>query len=45
MTWLTKEKRQWLSGRYVSVNWDVEELEKRKNEIVENDLLVMRMTM
>lgn len=45
LTWLTKEKRSWLSGRYVSVNWDVEELEKRKNEIVEKDLLVMRMTM
>lgn len=45
LTWLTKEKRQWLSGRYVSVNWDVEELEKRKNEIVGKDLLVMRMTM
>lgn len=43
LTWLTKEKRPWLSGRFVSANWDVEELEKRKDEIVDKDLLVFSM--
>ena len=44
LTWLTKERRDWLSGRYVSVNWDVEELEKKKSNILDNDLLKFRMT-
>ena len=44
LTWLTSEKRPWLSGRYLSVNWDVKELEAMKGEIVEKDKLVMRMT-
>lgn len=42
-TWLTRERREWLSGRYVSVNWDVVELEGMKERIVEQDLLKMRM--
>ena len=42
-TWLTKQRREWLSGRYVSVNWDVDELEGMKSKIVEGDLLKMRM--
>jgi len=43
--WLCKEQggRGWLSGRYVSVNWDVEELEEKKEEILERDLLKFRM--
>ncbi|KAK5691475.1 hypothetical protein LTR97_011468 [Elasticomyces elasticus] len=43
LTWLTKEKREWLSGRYLSVNWDVDELIAKKDEIVEGDKLVMKM--
>ncbi len=43
MVWLVKEKREWLSGRWVSVCWDVEEMEARKAEIVEKDLLKFRM--
>jgi hypothetical protein len=43
LTWLTKEKRVWLSGRYVSVTWDVKELEEQKEEIVAMDKLKMRM--
>jgi hypothetical protein len=43
LTWLTKEKRPWLSGRYVSVNWDTAELEGMKDEIFQQDKLVMRM--
>jgi hypothetical protein len=43
MTWLTAERRDWLSGRYVSVSWDVEDLEAMKDEIVSGDKLKMRM--
>ncbi|KAK4495142.1 hypothetical protein PRZ48_013469 [Zasmidium cellare] len=43
LTWLTKEKRPWLSGRYISSNWDVEELHAKKGQIVEKDLLTFRM--
>ena len=41
--WLTSQRRNWLAGRYVSCNWDMEELESRKNEIVKGDLLKVRM--
>lgn len=43
LTWLTNKKREWLSGRYISANWDVEELQKKKEDIVAKDLLVFRM--
>lgn len=43
LTWLTGERRDWLSGRYLSVAWDVEELEKMKDEIVQGDKLKFRM--
>ncbi|KAK4236963.1 hypothetical protein C8A03DRAFT_45123 [Achaetomium macrosporum] len=43
MVWLAKERREWLAGRYFSCNWDVKELEGRKDEIVENDLLKFRL--
>ena len=43
LTWLTKERRPWLSGRYLAVAWDVDELEKKKKEIVEKDLLKFKM--
>ncbi|KAL5380600.1 hypothetical protein DPSP01_007664 [Paraphaeosphaeria sporulosa] len=36
--------RAFLSGRYLSANWDVEELVKRKEEIVEQNLLKMDLT-
>lgn len=41
--WLTRERRTWLAGRYVSCNWDLEELEARKAEIERADLLKVRM--
>lgn len=41
--WLTKEKREWLSGRYVSANWDINELEKMQKEILDGDKLKFRM--
>lgn len=42
--WMTKEKGKysWLSGRFVSANWDVEEFEARKKEVVDGDLLKMK---
>lgn len=32
--WLATEKAEFLNGKYVSVNWDVEELMRRKEEIL-----------
>ncbi|TVY81599.1 Short chain dehydrogenase citE [Lachnellula suecica] len=43
LVWLVKEKREWLSGRYMSANWDVEELESKKDAIVNGDQLKMRL--
>ena len=43
MVWLTKGNRSWLNGRYLSSTWDVEELEAKRNEIVEGDKLKVRM--
>lgn len=43
--WLTagREERKWLSGRLLSAKWDVEELERRKEEIIQRDLLRTRL--
>lgn len=41
--WAAAERRAWLGGRYVSVNWDVGELEGMRERVVENDLLKVRM--
>lgn len=35
------QDRRFLSGRFVSANWDVEELVKKKQEILEKNLLKM----
>jgi NAD(P)-dependent dehydrogenase (short-subunit alcohol dehydrogenase family) len=43
LIWLVKERREWLSGRYLSVTWDVDELVGKKEEIVKNDKLKFRM--
>jgi hypothetical protein len=43
IAWLTQERRPWLAGRYVSVNWDMEELDSRKDEIVQGDKLKLRL--
>ncbi|KAI1409053.1 NAD(P)-binding protein [Hypoxylon sp. FL1857] len=43
IVWLCKERRGWLSGRFVCANWNMEELEGRKDEIVKSDLLKFRM--
>jgi NAD(P)-dependent dehydrogenase (short-subunit alcohol dehydrogenase family) len=41
--WLGAQRREWLGGRYVSVNWDMEELEGRREEVVSGDLLKVRL--
>ncbi|KAI4244925.1 MAG: hypothetical protein L6R40_002831 [Gallowayella cf. fulva] len=43
IVYLTQQRQEWLAGRYVSVNWDMEELFAKKDEIVEKDLLRVRM--
>jgi NAD(P)-dependent dehydrogenase (short-subunit alcohol dehydrogenase family) len=43
IAWLAAERREWLGGRYVSCPWDMEELMKKRNEIIEKDKLKMRM--
>jgi len=40
---LTAKKRNWLAGRYISVNWDMPELYRREEEIIREDKLKMRM--
>ena len=45
--WLTgggkgKGEREWLRGRYVSVNWDMEEFIGMREKVVRGDLLKVR---
>jgi NAD(P)-dependent dehydrogenase (short-subunit alcohol dehydrogenase family) len=41
--WLSSGKADWATGRYLSANWDVDELTKLKDHIVKEDLLVNRL--
>lgn len=41
--YLTTPEAKFLNGRYISANWSVDELEKKKDEIVEKDLLRLRL--
>ena len=45
--WLTKDgdKSSWISGRLLSANYDADEVEAKKDEIVEKDLLKLRLTL
>jgi NAD(P)-dependent dehydrogenase (short-subunit alcohol dehydrogenase family) len=43
IVWLTAEKRPWLSGRYVSAAWDMEELLAKKERVVKEKHLVNKM--
>jgi NAD(P)-dependent dehydrogenase (short-subunit alcohol dehydrogenase family) len=42
LVWLSRERRDWLSGRFASVNWDMEELEQKKQDILQGNLLKFR---
>ncbi|KAL9084004.1 MAG: hypothetical protein Q9165_008280 [Trypethelium subeluteriae] len=41
--WLTSKKRDWLAGRYINCQWDMEEFERRKQDVVDGDLLKVRL--
>lgn len=43
VVYLTQEKQNWLAGRYISATWDMPELLRKKNEIVQDNLLKIRM--
>ncbi|KAK9321521.1 hypothetical protein V1517DRAFT_326122 [Lipomyces orientalis] len=45
VAWLTQDRKEWLSGRYVSTNWDLPELVSKRDEIVEGDKLKMRIVL
>ncbi|EIM80387.1 oxidoreductase [Stereum hirsutum FP-91666 SS1] len=38
IAFLTRERREWLAGRYISCTWDMEEFLAKKDEIVDGDL-------
>jgi NAD(P)-dependent dehydrogenase (short-subunit alcohol dehydrogenase family) len=40
--WLCQRKARFLSGRFISINWSVDELEARKDEVLKDDLLKLR---
>ncbi|KAL6305500.1 putative oxidoreductase [Sparassis latifolia] len=45
VVWLMRARRDWLGGRYISANWDVDELLAKRQEIVDGDKLKMRMVL
>ncbi|KAI1383937.1 NAD(P)-binding protein [Hypoxylon trugodes] len=44
IAFLTSQRQEWLAGRYVSAMWDMDEFFSKKDEIIEKDLLKMKMT-
>ncbi|KAF2162676.1 hypothetical protein M409DRAFT_26913 [Zasmidium cellare ATCC 36951] len=43
LVWLTRERREWLQGRFVFGPGDMEELEGMKEEIVQRDLMKLKL--
>lgn len=45
LVYLTNERREWLSGRYINLTWDLPELTSspKKEEIVNEDKLKVRL--
>lgn len=41
--WLATEQAKFMNGRFMGVNWDVTEMEERKESIIEKDELVMKL--
>jgi hypothetical protein len=41
--WLCSGKADWAKGRYLSSNWDIDELTQLKDQIIQDDLLVNRL--
>ncbi|KAF1991527.1 short chain dehydrogenase reductase [Aulographum hederae CBS 113979] len=44
IVFLTKERRTWLQGRYISVAWDMPELMSREEEVVKGNKLKIQMS-
>ncbi|KAI3201024.1 hypothetical protein DTO027I6_6127 [Penicillium roqueforti] len=45
IVWLGIQRREWLNSRFLSVTWDMKELEERKDDIVQRDVLKFRLTL
>lgn len=45
IVYLTQKKQEWLAGRYVSCTWDMPELLAMKDEIIQSNLLKVRMAL
>ncbi|MCJ1422300.1 hypothetical protein MMC29_000180 [Sticta canariensis] len=43
--YLATSKADFLKGRYIAANWDVTELEERKDEIMEKNLFKLQLAM
>ena len=43
VTFLTREQRSWLGGRYVNVTWDMPQLMAKEEEIVKQDKLKVKL--
>lgn len=43
IVWLSSGNADWAKGRYLSANWDIDELSQRKDDILRGDLLVNRL--
>jgi len=43
MVFLTQKKRDWLAGRYISLNWDMPTFLSKQDEIVKGDKLRIRL--
>ena len=43
IVFLTSERRDWISGRYINVTWDMPELIAKKEEIVKGDKLRLKL--
>lgn len=41
--WIARTRPEYLSGRFASANWDVDELNSMKDDIVKHDKLKFRM--
>lgn len=42
LVWLSHQRRDWLSGRFATVSWDMEELEQKKQDILQRNLFKFR---
>lgn len=43
IAFLTQKRREWLAGRYISCNWNMEEFLGREEEIAKGDKLKLRL--